>query len=84
VFLKAVRFGAFMVLMFLRPLVGALAFAANVCLATFLFCLFFMTDYRTALWAFLGIGLALTAFSWSYDMLVARLAPKGVLMITER
>ncbi|CAH0445349.1 hypothetical protein LMG10661_01600 [Ralstonia syzygii subsp. syzygii] len=83
-FLSVLRFGAFTVLMFLHPIVGVLGLLANVCLGGFLFCLFAVPEQRTALWAFLGAGVALTAFVWSYDALTARLAPKGLLMITGR
>ncbi len=83
-FLNVLRFGAFTVLMFLHPLVGALGVLANVCLGGFLFCLLAVPEQRTALWAFLGVGVMLTAFVWSYDALAARLAPKGFLLIAGR
>lgn len=83
-FLSVLRFGTFTVLMFLHPIVGVLGLLANVCLGGFLFCLLAVPEQRTALWAFLGVGVALTAFVWSYDALTARLAPKGLLMIAGR
>ncbi|ENG0237523.1 hypothetical protein QZM19_29795 [Burkholderia multivorans] len=83
-FLSLLRFGAFTALMFLHPVVDALGVVANVCLGGFVFCLLVVPEQRTALWAFLGVGLILTAFAWSYDALTARLAPKGFLFIAGR
>ncbi|WP_155393843.1 hypothetical protein [Xanthomonas albilineans] len=83
-FLSVLRFGTFTVLMFLHPIVGVLGLLANVCLGCFLFCFFAVPEQRTALWAFLGVGVVLTAFVWSYDALTALLAPKGLLMIAGR
>jgi hypothetical protein len=83
--LNLVRFILFSLLIFIRPVFGAvLGLASGLCLLGFLFCVFFARDQQTPLWAFLGAGIASTMVLWFYDALLSFLAPDGYVMIAER
>lgn len=83
--LNLVRFVLFSLLIFVRPIFGAVfGLAAGLCLLGFLFCVFFARDQHTPLWAFLVAGIASTMVLWFYDALLSFLAPDGYVMIAER
>lgn len=82
--LNAARFVLFGVLMFVRPIIGAVfRLLAWVCLLCFVFCLIAARAEHTALWAFLFIGIGSTAALYSFDFLIALLAPRSFLLIEQ-
>ncbi len=82
--LNAARFVLFSVLMFVRPIVGAVfRFMSWVCLLCFVFCLIAARAEHTALWAFLVVGIVSTGALYGFDFLVALLAPRDFLLVEQ-
>lgn len=85
VLLNVLRMVLFSALLFIRPLLSAVAgFIAGLCLFGFLFCLIFAREQTTPMYAFFGVGVGLTLIRWLYDDLLARLAPDDYIMLTQR
>ncbi len=83
--IRAVRLVLFSLLVFLRPVVGAVfGLVASLCLIGFCFCLLFARHETTPLFAFLAGGVGLTLFLLLYDDLIAMLAPEGYVVIAGR
>jgi hypothetical protein len=80
--LNAVRFVLFSVLMFVRPIFGAVFRGVSwLCLLCFVFCMIAARAEHTALWAFLIVGIASTAALYSFDFLIAMLASTDFMLI---
>jgi hypothetical protein len=83
--IRAVRLVLFSMLVFIRPVIGAVfGLLAGLCLIGFVFCLLFARHETTPLFAFLGFGVGLTLLLWIYDDILGRLAPENYVIIAER
>jgi hypothetical protein len=70
------RYLVFVVLMFLRPVIGLLfGTASALCLVCLALGFVIARDHHQMLWAFFGAGIASTAILFCYDALVLVLAP---------
>lgn len=81
-FLHTLKFILFTALLFVRPVIrvgcGSIAGLSLFCS---LFIFTFMRHETTPLFAFLWIGLGMTAILWLYDVLIMLVAPDGFQLI---
>ena len=85
VVLWCVRFAAFTVLMFLRPVFGLLFGAISAgCLIGLVIGLIIAREHHEMLWTFFGLGLGSGVLLFCYDALVLMLAPDRFPMLLAR
>lgn len=81
--LQTFKFIVFTALLFVRPVIRAVCGGmAGISLFCSLFIFSFMRHETTPLFAFLWIGLGMTAILWLYDILILLVAPEGFQLIT--